>query len=107
MCHKINSETIDFVQFHDFTDKSGLFVLCAHPHYDTNGDYYCIGTHGGRNGFYAVYEVPENSFDKEDPMTELAIHAKIPNDSPLKPCYYHSFALSEIFIAMIKMFDLM
>ena len=33
MCHRIDPETLDTTQFHDFNDKAGIVALCAHPHY--------------------------------------------------------------------------
>ena len=56
---------------------------------DLNGDYYNLGTHTGKNSFYAVYKVPASSMSKDSPLEEMEIHSKIPNEQPFHPCYFH------------------
>ena len=59
------------------------------PVADRNGDYFNLGVHAGRSGYYGLYKVPASSMDQEDPMEDLKLYAKIPYDNPLKPSYYH------------------
>ena len=56
---------------------------------DVNGDYYNLGTHAGKTGYYGIYRIPASSMNKADPMEDLKVHAKVENESPLKPCYFH------------------
>nr|CAB3225293.1 RPE65 RPE65 homolog [Phallusia mammillata] len=82
------------------TDILNVHFSTAHPHYDTNGDYYNLGLTFGRNAFYNVVRVPASSFNKQDPMQDLEIHAKIEVDTPLQPTYFHSFALTPNYIVI-------
>jgi beta,beta-carotene 9',10'-dioxygenase len=72
----------------------------AHPHYDSNGDYYNVGNLVGKNGFYAILKVPHEKFNLPDPMKEIKVFAKVPCTDAFKPSYFHSFSISENYIIL-------
>ncbi|CAK8679258.1 unnamed protein product [Clavelina lepadiformis] len=95
IAHRIDGETLEQKNFVFFRDFLNVSMSTAHPHYDTNGDYYNVGQSFGKNFQYSVVRVPAESMSKEDPMQDLEIHTGVPMDDKFNPSYFHSFGLSE------------
>lgn len=87
-------------KFSLMSPKMPIPVTSAHPHYDTNGDYYNVGNLVGKDSFYAIVKIPHEKFSSPDPMQELEVFAKVPASNSLKPSYFHSFSITENYIVL-------
>uniref|UniRef100_A0A4W3IN57 Beta-carotene oxygenase 1 n=1 Tax=Callorhinchus milii TaxID=7868 RepID=A0A4W3IN57_CALMI len=103
---KIDLETLETNEKVDYRKYVALNLATSHPHYDTNGNTYNMGTSIGDKGKtkYQIIKIPQSKpGDKEHAcFTNCEVICSIPSRSLLRPSYFHSFGMTENYIVFIE-----
>ncbi|KAK5874755.1 hypothetical protein CesoFtcFv8_027315 [Champsocephalus esox] len=105
--NQINPETLETVGRVNYRDHIALNLVTAHPHYDSEGNTYNMGTalmSFGRPK-YVIFKVPGDASDEQSgkpALRKVEQIASIPFRSTLFPSYYHSFGMTENYIVFVE-----
>jgi len=99
---RLKPEDLSTVGEVDTKQIMSLHLNTAHPLQEADGTVYNLGSKFGRHkSSYVVFKVPPPTDGDSDPYNKAEILCKIPAADPLKPSYYHSFAMSENYIVVL------
>lgn len=95
---RISQNSLETGEKIDLSKVLAINMATAHPHVDTNGDVYNMGSSFGFSAKYHFIKTPNtrNAFE------ESSIVASIRMERPLYPSYYHSFAITDNHLVFIE-----
>ena len=82
----------------DLSKLVAVNMATAHPHIDSNGDVYNMGSSFGSASKYQLIKIPNT----ENAFQESSIIASIKMERPFYPSYYHSFSMTEKYLVFIE-----
>ncbi|XP_015788624.1 beta,beta-carotene 9',10'-oxygenase [Tetranychus urticae] len=97
--HKIDPKTIDTTGSIDLAQYVAVNTQTAHPHIESNGVVYNLGSNFSGKGSYNVIKVDPNA---SKGFTSTSLLTSIPVRNQMYPSYYHSFLVTEDFIIFIE-----
>ncbi|KAI9531637.1 hypothetical protein NQZ68_039343 [Dissostichus eleginoides] len=105
--NQIDPETLETVGRINYRDHIALNLATAHPHYDSEGNTYNMGTAMMSFGLpkYVIFKVPGDASDKQcgkPALRKVEQIGSIPFRSTLFPSYYHSFGMTENYIVFVE-----
>uniref|UniRef100_A0A3Q1I4P6 Uncharacterized protein n=1 Tax=Anabas testudineus TaxID=64144 RepID=A0A3Q1I4P6_ANATE len=105
--NKIDPATLETVGRINYRSHIALNLATAHPHYDSEGNTYNIGTvfMGLGTPKYIIFKVPADASDKEHnkpALRKVQQIGSIPFRSLLFPSYFHSFGMTENYIVFVE-----
>ncbi|XP_029282574.1 beta,beta-carotene 15,15'-dioxygenase [Cottoperca gobio] len=105
--NQIDPATLETVGRINYRNHIALNLATAHPHYDTEGNTYNMGT--AIMGFglpkYIIFKVPADASDKEHnkpALRKVQQICSIPFRSTLFPSYFHSFGMTDNYIVFVE-----
>ncbi|XP_042369279.1 beta-carotene oxygenase 1, like [Plectropomus leopardus] len=105
--NQIDPATLETVGRINYRNHIALNLATAHPHYDSEGNTYNMGTAIMGLGLpkYVIFKVPADSSDKErnkPALRKVQQVCSIPMRSTLYPSYFHSFGMTENYIVFVE-----
>ncbi|XP_071762126.1 carotenoid-cleaving dioxygenase, mitochondrial-like [Centroberyx gerrardi] len=101
--HKVDPETLETTKKVDWSRFIAVNGATAHPHNDPDGTTYNMGnSYTAKGAFYNIIRVPPTKKTPEDTLEGATVLCSIPSVDKSKPCYYHSFAMSENYVVFIE-----
>ncbi|KAE8277149.1 Beta,beta-carotene 15,15'-dioxygenase [Larimichthys crocea] len=105
--NQIDPATLETVGRLNYRNHIALNLATAHPHYDSEGNTYNMGTaimsFGGPK--FVIFKVPADASDpdnKKPALRKCQQICSIPFRSALYPSYYHSFGMTENYIVFVE-----
>uniref|UniRef100_A0A672Z619 Beta-carotene oxygenase 1, like n=1 Tax=Sphaeramia orbicularis TaxID=375764 RepID=A0A672Z619_9TELE len=97
--NQIDPVTLETVGRVNYRNHIALNLATAHPHYDSEGNTYNMGTAIMGLGLpkYVIFKVPANASG-----TKVQQICSIPFRSTLYPSYFHSFGMTENYIVFVE-----
>ncbi|RWS11964.1 beta:beta-carotene 9', partial [Dinothrombium tinctorium] len=94
----VNPQTLESQALVNVAKYVKIDTQTAHPHAESDGTIYNMGSKLGKDGCYNIIKIPatKNAFD------DASVLAKIPMKSKLYPSYYHSFCMTKNYIIFIE-----
>ena len=95
---RIDPNSLETGEKVDLSKLVAVNMATAHPHIDTNGDVYNMGSSFGLKSKYKLIKIAntKNAFE------QTSILASIRMERPLYPSYYHSFSMTENYFIFIE-----
>uniref|UniRef100_A0A4W6C3X6 Beta-carotene oxygenase 1, like n=1 Tax=Lates calcarifer TaxID=8187 RepID=A0A4W6C3X6_LATCA len=105
--NQIDPVTLETVGRINYRNHIALNLATAHPHYDSEGNTYNMGTAIMGFGWpkYVIFKVPADASDKEHKrpaLRKVQQVCSIPFRSTLFPSYFHSFGMTENYIIFVE-----
>uniref|UniRef100_A0A672Z5F5 Beta-carotene oxygenase 1, like n=1 Tax=Sphaeramia orbicularis TaxID=375764 RepID=A0A672Z5F5_9TELE len=105
--NQIDPVTLETVGRVNYRNHIALNLATAHPHYDSEGNTYNMGTAIMGLGLpkYVIFKVPANASDEEHKkpvLRKVQQICSIPFRSTLYPSYFHSFGMTENYIVFVE-----
>ncbi|XP_072302420.1 carotenoid-cleaving dioxygenase, mitochondrial-like isoform X2 [Eucyclogobius newberryi] len=101
--HRVNPENLDTVEKVDWSKFIAVNGATAHPHYDRDGTAYNMGnSYGSKGALYNIICVPPEKKDATETLQGAKVLCSIVPANKSHPSYYHSFAMSENYVAFIE-----
>ncbi|MEE6499914.1 hypothetical protein FKM82_003635 [Ascaphus truei] len=104
---KIDPQTLETLEKVDYTKHVTVNLATSHPHYDSAGNTFNMGTSIGDKGKtkYIIFKIPAAVPDTEkkmSPFKHSEVLCSIPAHKLLSPSYYHSFGMTENYIVFVE-----
>lgn len=105
--NQIDPNTLETVGRTNYRNHIALNLATAHPHYDSEGNTYNMGTAIMALGKpkYVIFKVPHDASDpqkKKPALRKLEQICSIPFRSLMFPSYFHSFGMTENYIVFVE-----
>ncbi|XP_029023314.1 beta,beta-carotene 15,15'-dioxygenase isoform X2 [Betta splendens] len=105
--NQIDPATLETVGRVNYRNHITLNLATAHPHYDSEGNTYNMGTTllGLGAPKHIVFKVPADASDKErkkPALRKVQLICSLPFRSTLFPSYFHSFGMTENYIVFVE-----
>ncbi|KAM9328505.1 beta,beta-carotene 15,15'-dioxygenase [Pholidichthys leucotaenia] len=105
--NQINPETLETIGRINYRNHIAVNLATAHPHYDSEGNTYNMGTAimGLGKPKYVIFKVPADASDKQNKkpaLRQLQQVCSFPFRSSLYPSYFHSFGMTENYIVFVE-----
>ncbi|XP_044290097.1 beta,beta-carotene 15,15'-dioxygenase isoform X4 [Varanus komodoensis] len=106
---KIDPQSLETLEKVDYKKYMAINLVTAHPHYDSAGNIFNIGTSIVDKGKtkYVFFKIPPSAPANEKNKKKagwkcLEVICTIPSRSLFHPSYYHSFGISENYILFLE-----
>lgn len=104
---RIDPGTLDTMEKIDYSKYVAVNLATSHPHYDSAGNVYNMGTSIAEKGKtkYLIIKIPSTIPEggkKKSCFKYMEVMCSIPSRWLLNACYYHSFGMTENYIIFVE-----